>query len=207
MLVILSVSFLVLSLVLMWLAVRAIRGKRYVRMSGSLLLGLLLLTLSALCATISVSTQGYRALTHEEIAVVVETRPVDDQRFSATFRFPEGDEKRFVLAGDELYVDAHILKWKPLANFLGLHTAYELDRVAGRYIRLEDERSQPRTVSSLALDKPFDMFELRRRIPLLRPLVDAEYGSGTFVFADRPARHEIRVSTSGLLVREVTEEK
>jgi hypothetical protein len=34
-------------------------------------------------------------------------------------------------------------------------------------------------------------------------VVDAEYGSATFIAADRPALFEVRVSTTGLLIREV----
>jgi len=100
-------------------------------------------------------------------------------------------------------VDAHILKWKPVANFFGLHTTYELDRVAGRYIRLEDERSKSRTVFSLSRSKPLDMFYLRGRYALLKPLLDAEYGSATFIPAKESSEVEVRVSTSGLLVRKV----
>ncbi len=95
----------------------------------------------------------------------------------------------------------HILKWKPIVNVLGLHTAYELDRIAGRYVALKDERDRPRTVHSLAREKPVDLFALRRRFPFLAPLVDAEYGSATFVPADHSTRTEIRVSISGLLAR------
>jgi hypothetical protein len=32
-------------------------------------------------------------------------------------------------------------------------------------------------------------------------LLDAEYGSGTFIAADKEGEFEIRVSTSGLLIR------
>jgi hypothetical protein len=39
---------------------------------------------------------------------------------------------------------------------------------------------------------------------MLAPLLDVEYGSATFVHADRPALFEIRVSTTGLLIREVS---
>jgi hypothetical protein len=45
------------------------------------------------------------------------------------------------------------------------------------------------------------MFHLRQKYALLKPLLDAQYGSGTFVAADKPAKLEIRVSTSGLLIR------
>ena len=50
---------------------------------------------------------------------------------------------------------------------------------------------------------PLDAFTLRRGHAWLAPLVDAEYGSATFVAASRPTVWEIRVSTTGLLAREV----
>ena len=124
-------------------------------------------------------------------------------RFTARFRFPDDREAHFTLAGDEIYVDAHILKWKPVASLFGLHTAYELDRVAGRYVNLAQEQAGPRTVYSLADGTPVNIFGLRRRYALLAPLLDVEYGSGTFALANRPVTFEIRVSSTGLLIREV----
>jgi hypothetical protein len=109
----------------------------------------------------------------------------------------------FDLSGDAIYVDAHILKWRPVVNLLGLHTVYELDRVAGRYRALGDEQTRERTVHSIARAKPLDAFDLARRYWLLRPLVDAEYGSATFINAGEPATYEVRVSTTGLLVRRI----
>jgi hypothetical protein len=117
-------------------------------------------------------------------------------------RYPDGRQSAFALAGDEIYVDARILKWKPIANVFGLHTGYELDRVAGRYRDTEQERSAPRTVYALGEDKPVDLFGLRRRHAFLAPLLDAEYGSATFVPVTQPAELELRVSTTGLLIRE-----
>lgn len=167
-----------------------------------LLSGGLLLSLGGAVAAVALGIQGYRALTHEALAAQLRVRPVAPQRFAATLRFPDGREFAFDLAGDELYVDAHILKWKPLANLAGLHTAYELDRVAGRYRRIEQERTAPRTLHSLARTRVVDLFELRQRYTFLAPLLDAEYGSATFVTVNRPAEYELLVSTTGLLVRE-----
>src|SRR5690349_20340109 len=166
------------------------------------LFGLLLLALGGLAGTVSIGIQGYRALTREDLAARISVKPTGPQRFSATFRFPDGRTETFVLAGDEIYVDAHILKWTPYANWAGLHTAYELDRVAGRYHAIQDEREAPRTVQSLARAKPVDLFTLRRRYTFLAPLLDAEYGSATFVPVAQPAELELRISTTGLLIRE-----
>jgi len=97
-------------------------------------------------------------------------------------------------------VDAHVLKWHPWASLLGLRTVYELDRVAGRYNNIADERAKPHTAYALARSKPVDLFLMARR-RLLGPLVDAEYGSATFVAATQARTFEVRVSTTGLLAR------
>ena len=165
--------------------------------------GLLLIAVGALAATIAIGTHGYTALTREDIAATLLVQPTGPQRFSATVRYPDLREVKFELAGDEVYVDAQILKWKPMANVFGLHTAYELDRIAGRYRSIDHERSAARTVFPLSRDKLLDLFDLRRRYTFLAPLLDAEYGSASYVVVSRPAEIELRVSTTGLLMREV----
>ena len=182
----------------------ALARARPLRFTIRTVFGLLFLALGALTGSIATGLQGYQALTHEEIAARVLVKPLDEQRFTANFRFADGREAAFELAGDEIYIDAHILKWKPIVNVIGLHTAYELDRVAGRYHDIDQERSAQRTVYALARDKPIDLFSLRRRYEFLSPLFDAEYGSATFVPVSRPAELELRISTSGLLLREAT---
>jgi hypothetical protein len=181
----------------------ALRRRRPLRMSLRLLLALMFLAVAAACGAIALGVQGYRALTHEEVAVVVRTEPLGPNRFQAQFRFPDGREVSYTLTGDQLYVDARILKWHPWANVLGLHTVYELDRVSGRYHDLAQEQQQPRTVRSLAPAREVDMFSLRQRYALLSPLLDAEYGSATFAAADTSAQYEVRVSTTGLLIRQL----
>jgi hypothetical protein len=199
----LAIGLALLALVLLGVGVAALRRRRWVGTVGSTDTGLLLLSLAALAATLGVSTQGYRALTMEEVAATITTLPTGPQAFQAYVEFPDGREMTLAVAGDQLLVDAHILKWHPLGNILGLHTQYELDRLTGRYEDIEDERTAARTVHSLKTDKPVDLFHLVRRYTLLALLVDAEYGSATFIRVDRPARFEVRVSTTGLLVRDV----
>jgi hypothetical protein len=181
----------------------AARRRRWQPMMASGLGGLLFLTIAALLATVSLSIRGYRALTHEEVAATVRTVPIGAQQFRANVIYPDGREETFDIQGDAVYIDARILKWRPWVNLLGLHTAYELDRVAGRYARLDDERARPRTVFSLRRAKPFDLFDVVRRFARLSALVDAEYGSATFIGARGVAAYEILVSTSGLLARPV----
>lgn len=202
-LLIVTIVLALLSAVTLLAAVSAFRARRWVGGLVGTLVGLLLLSVTALAAAISIGTQGYRALTYEQVAATIVTERTGDRAFRATVHFPDGRLAIFNLTGDEFYVDAHILKWHPMMNVLGVHTAYELDRIAGRYAEIEEERSEPRTIFSLAEEKPVDMFSLARRFHFLNPLVDTEYGSATFALAGQHSQYEVRVSTTGLLLRRV----
>ncbi|HVH66772.1 MAG TPA: hypothetical protein VM716_02815 [Gemmatimonadales bacterium] len=200
--VIAGLCLLVLGFVVCRAAIRVLRARHWLGAAMRGLMGLLLLALAALAGAIAVGLRAYQALTLEVLAATVTTEPVGSQRFRATIVFPDKRLAMYDLAGDAFYVDAHILKWHPWVNLLGLHTSYELDRVAGRYNSLSDERTKPHTAYELARPAYIDLFAIARR-RLLGPLVDAEYGSAAFVGGTARAQYEVRVSTTGLLIRQV----
>jgi hypothetical protein len=196
-----SIGFGLLGLLFMLAGVASARRRQFVRLSLHTTLALACLASGALFLTLQLSLQSYRALTREDLAATIHAEPVGPSQFRVTIHLPDGRTDSYWLAGDEVYVDAHILKWKPWANLLGLHTAYELDRIAGRYHLIEDERRRPRTVYPLATDPLVDLFALRRRYAWLESVVDAEYGSAAFFPTRDRIAIELRVSTTGLLFR------
>jgi len=199
----LSLGFALLAVVLLALAGRSFRSRRWMGTAGSTTGGALFASLAALAATLGVSTQGYRGLTSEEVAMTVTTVPTGPHAFQAYVEFPDGRDTTLAVLGDQVLVDAQILKWRYIGNVLGLHTQYELDRLSGRYVDIDDERRLERSVHSLKSDKPVDLFDLVQRYSFLTFLVDAEYGSATYIDVRQPARFEVSVSTTGLLVREI----
>jgi len=181
--------------------IRALRRRRYMSSAVDLVVAVLLLLCGVLLGVVTIATQGYRALTREELAATVEVRPTGPRQFEAVVVRPDGGRDTFDLAGDQVYLDAHILKWKPIANLLGLHTGYELDRIGGRYDDIASELVREKTIHPLKREKPVDMFELARNVSVFGSLLDAEYGSGTFRRVGRPAVFDVYVSTTGLLIR------
>jgi hypothetical protein len=175
------------------------------RILGSLvflLLSLLMFLSAAVVLLLAAGVKGYKALVREELAATVYITPLGSQQFQAKFALPDGRDTVFAIAGDELYIDARVLKWKPVVNFIGLHTAYRLDRVAGRYISVRDEKAKARTMYSLDGEMmPWDLFLLRTRYAFLAPLLDAQYGSATFAPVQGVSTVRILVTTSGLIAR------
>lgn len=200
-LTVVALVFAVAGVLLVIGGLRALWRARIWGFTSRTLAGLLLLVIGLLGTAIGIGVQGYQALTHEERIARITIEPKEPQRFDVRIAFPDSRVQTFELRGDEFYVDARILKWTPQANLIGLHTMWDLDRVAGRYRDVEQERTAPRTVFTLGAKPPVDLFEMRRRFAALAPLFDAEYGSATFVPAAAPTELELFVSTSGLLLR------
>jgi hypothetical protein len=141
-----------------------------------------------------------QALTQEQSAARIQVVPTGVQRYDATVTFADGRVETYDLAGDDIYIDAHVVKWTPLANMLGLQTSYRLDRISGRYRTIEQESMARRTIYAIGTPVLIDLVALGKRLPLAN-LFDAEYGSATYVPVAGPAELELMVSTSGLLLR------
>ena len=193
----------VLAVIFLLSSIMSLRRRHFGQLATHLAMSFCFVLLGGLFGLGALSVQGYQALTLEQLAATVTVEPLGENQFKATFIFPEGTSKTYSLSGNQLLVDAHILKWKPLANILGFHTSYELARVSGRYLDLSDEQNKPRTLFSLSDEKILDIFELRKQFAHLQFLLDAEYGSASFVPAQKKQQYALMVSTSGLLFRRI----
>jgi hypothetical protein len=184
--------------------VAAVRRLRRRRLLGGVLNGataLVLMLLSACAVLIAANLRTYQRLSFEQPAGELQLTGTGDREFNAVLTYPNGERANFALRGDEWQVDARLLKWHAFANMIGFDTAYRLERIGGRYSRIEDERSQARTVYSLNAPQRIDPWELLHRYRSWLPWVDALYGSATFLPMADGALYEIKVSQSGLLAR------
>ena len=174
------------------------------RVFGGVLIGasaLVLILLSAVAALIAANLLTYQRLSFEQPAGELQLTRTGDREFNAVLTYPSGEHANFALRGDEWQIDARVLKWHAFANLVGFDSAYRLDRIGGRYTRLEDERSQPRSVYSLNQPERIDLWDLVHRYHSWVPWMDALYGSATFLPMADGALYEIKVSQSGLVAR------
>src|SRR6202161_2234120 len=184
--------------------VGAVRRLRRRRLLGGALHGsaaLVLILLSACALLIAANLNTYRRLSFEQPAGELQLTRTGDREFNAVLTYPNGEHANFALRGDEWQVDARLLKWHAFANMIGFDTAYRLERIGGRFSRVEDARSQARTVYSLDATQRNHAWELLHRYRSWLPWVDALYGSATFLPMADGALYEIKVSQSGLVGR------
>jgi hypothetical protein len=195
------ILFALVGILCLFAAVRRIRRRRVL---GGVLIGataLVLILLSAVAALIASSLLTYQRLSFEQPVGELQLTRTGDREFNALLAYPSGARANFALRGDEWQIDARVLKWHAFANLVGFDTAYRLERIGGRYTRLEDERSQPRSVYSLNPPQLIDPWDLVHRYHSWVPWMDALYGSATFLPMADDALYEIKLSQSGLVAR------
>jgi hypothetical protein len=195
------ILFALVGILCLFAAVRRIRRRRVL---GGVLIGataLILILLSVVAALIAGSLLTYQRLSFEQPAGELQLTRTGDREFNALLTYPSGARANFALRGDEWQIDSQVLKWHAFANLVGFDTVYRLERIGGRYTRVEDERSQPRSVYSLNTPQLIDPWDLVHRFHSWVPWMDALYGSATFLPMADGALYEIKVSQSGLVAR------
>ena len=180
---------------------RSLAKFKLVKAGRNFLFAVVMFLATGITILLMVSHKGYQRLTKEATAAIVCIEPIEEQQFKAVVVFPDSTQKEYICRGDQLYIDAHILKWHPWLNLLGVHTTYEFDRLGGRYFNIDDEKEKERTVYALSEKKLLNLFDLRKKWTFLHPIVDAHYGSATFIEVRDTTSLEVTVSTSGLLIR------
>jgi hypothetical protein len=161
-----------------------------------------LLALAGLAIAVVLNLRTYARLTHEAPVAELSFEARSPQRWQATLTtVPDLSKRKFELAGDEWQLDARVLKWRGWATVLGLDARYRLERVSGRYLDIAQERTAARSVYALGAPEAFDLWSLANQYPDWIPLVDAVYGSATYLPMADGATYEVSLTQSGLIAR------
>ncbi len=183
--------------------IRSFRRGKPLLASFQLLTVIAMLLLIISSGLLIFSTLGYERLSYEQTLAHINIQKHSKQRFSAEIEFEDGSRQSYEISGDEIYIDARILKWKPWMNLLGIHSLFKLDRIGGRYIDYEHELSKQRSLFELTERSGEDLFDYRNNYETLGFMVDAKYGSATFIPIKNNAQYLLTLSTSGLILREL----
>ncbi|HTN34708.1 MAG TPA: multidrug transporter [Marinobacter sp.] len=171
-------------------------------LKGMLVFGVIVLGLYSLVIAINVA--GYQSLEGMQAVATVSTRQQGNQLWRVTLQ-PSGERPVvYELKGDEWQLDARIIRFTGPLRWLGIGPGYRLERLGGRYLSLEQERSAPRSVIGLGDQSWPDLWALDQRFNL--PFVEGIYGNATFMPMKDGALFDVRLSASGLVAIPVNEE-
>jgi hypothetical protein len=199
---ILAATLFVIGVAFFAAASRAIFWDRYLKAAVQILFGLCFLAAGVGAGFVAVTLAAYHRLTGEDHVANLNFVRKGDREFTAMFTYPGPNLQVFDLRGDDWQVDARVLKWSGPANLLGFSTLYRLDRISGRYTKIEDEKALPRTVHEIRPPDLIDTWQLARdHKEWVMPWIDAVYGSATYLPMVDGAVYEVRIAPTGLIAR------
>jgi hypothetical protein len=188
------------------LALRLLFGRHWLLGWLRGMFGLVLLALAVVVALAAWDLRGYHQVLAEQPLGTLAFSQQGEQHFAVTLVGPEGNEQHFELNGDMWQLDVRMLKWTDALARLGFKPGYRLDRLSGRYVTLEDEQQRPRSVLALRSDKPtLDVWYWLHRINHQFSLLDATYGSATYMPMVDGAMFSVSMGSSGLVARPLNE--
>lgn len=164
--------------------------------------GVFLIALAIGLSFIALDLYSYQQLLIDKPVATVSFAQVDKQKFIATVtKTDSGETSEYYLSGDQWQIDARVIRWKGAMRSFGGKPGYRLDRISGRYLTLEDERTRERTVYALREQEyGIDLWAWARDQDQM-PWMDAAYGSATFLPMADGALYEVALSHSGLLAK------
>jgi len=150
--------------------------------------------------------RSYQAFTREDLVAKVEGLAWDAEKRLMVVRLSviqggrTASSQTYDLYGDQWEVNAHILKWSPAANLVGLHTAYRLNMIKGIYQDADAESRSPHMAYALSAH-PDWVWGLLVRYGERFPLVQAVYGNAVSNPIQPGEVYDVFVTTSGLSCR------
>lgn len=162
---------------------------------------LALLMVAGATALLANDLRKYVSSTLDQPVASVEFEQLEPKMYIAKVTLYEnGSLREFLLRGDQWQVDARILRWKGLAQVIGVKPGFRLERISGRYASVKDELQERRTVYSLIENDGalFDLWRLAHTHKERVPMVEAVYGSAVFMPMVDQGVFELRLGVSGL---------
>ncbi|MDF3014335.1 MAG: cation/multidrug efflux pump [Cellvibrio sp.] len=166
--------------------------------------GLALLALGTLIALTAYDVYSYKQVLQEQVVATINFDKIEDQHYFAVLADKDGKEQRVELRGDQWQLDARIVKWKGYLSTFGLKPAFRLERLSGRYYDIEQETTAKRTAYTVHNSLyGVDIWRIFNSHPDWVPVIDAVYGSATYLPMKDGALFEISLSNTGLVARPI----
>jgi hypothetical protein len=211
-----SVLIAIVGLAFAATGVRRLFQRRFLHAVGLEFSGLVFLLLASSSFLLASNLHTYQRLTFEQEIAEVTFERLNEQEFRAEIRGIDSDFLEVVdLKGDEWQLDTQVLTWQGVATLFGLNANYRLHRISGRYIDINDEQNNPRSVYSLVKkqelpagieNENLDLWRLAHKYRDWMNWVDAAYGSAVFLPMTDSAKYTVAISRTGVIARPANKE-
>lgn len=114
--------------------------------------GLLLIVLAVYSSLFAVSVYSFSELDPDRSVATISFRETGPQRYIATVSPREGSRFEVTINGDLWQASVRTAVWRGVFGFLNVAPGYQMHSISGRYLALEDERTNERSHHVLATE-------------------------------------------------------
>lgn len=139
---------------------------------------------------------GYSKGVEGEVVATLSFNQISEQEFDAELVDRSGDKHLFRLKGDQWQLDARLIY---VSSMIGGHLpSFKLDRISGRFLSLEQEKNDQRTIYSFNNTPSVDAWGWLESQHWM-PFISAKYGSATYMPMKAGAIFQVKTSVAGLV--------
>lgn len=139
---------------------------------------------------------GYSKGMEGEVVATLTFNQLAEQEFNAELVDEKGERHTFRLNGDQWQLDARLIYVSSMMG--GQLPSYKLDRISGRFLSLEQEKNDKRTIYSFDESDSFDTWLWLESHSWL-PFISARYGSAAYMPMKDRAIFVVKTTPNGLL--------
>lgn len=202
----LTISTVVIAIIIFIIAARLLFRNRWFLAWLRGMTGMILLLSAGILGFIALDLYGYKQLTSDKHIATLAFHAKGHQHYTVNLVDNLGSESNYELYGDLWQLDARLLRWHPKTLRLGIKPGYKLERLAGRYLSIEQEQQAKRSVHGLNQSYEYiDLWAWLHQYGEGLELVSAQYGSATYMPMADNALFAVYLSTSGLVAKPLNE--
>lgn len=165
---------------------------------GIIIFGLL----STVFLLLFTSFQNYRHLTYKKPVFKIKCTVSNPEWFSLELKPVKGDKDEsqfYIINGQQFIIEGHIVKWDDFMLALGMKPLYQITRLSGRYISVEDEKSKKRSVYEINKESKIWRFLLKYGSKI--PGIEASYGTAAFSYPEEKDTMNLIITNHGFIIK------
>jgi hypothetical protein len=194
-----------IALLLFFLLIKRLRNRR--KKILVCLIHFLFVVIFALIATIFMllytGLQGYKHFTYNKPILSVECSLKQDDSFVLKFVDPDKKDspaKFYRLNGQQFVVEGHIIKWENFFVTVGMKPLYQVTRLNGRYISIDDEKEKEHSVYEI--EEETRVWRWLMQYGEKIPGIDAVQGVSSFKDAAESKKFTVYITHNSFVVKE-----
>ncbi|MBN1693889.1 hypothetical protein JW879_00630 [candidate division WOR-3 bacterium] len=159
--------------------------------------------ISSIFVLLYVSLKGYQHFTYNKPIFSIECPIREDDSFVVKFIPLDGEESQarfYRVKGQQFVIEGHIVRWENFFVTVGMKPLYQVTRLTGRYVSINDEKEKERSVYEIAEETRVWRWLMQYGEKI--PGIDAVHGISSFKDAVEHKNFTVYITHNSFIIKE-----